>query len=105
MFNVTVVDTTPPSLDLPPTSRATGPSGAAVSYSASANDPVDGAITPSCSPALGGPTTVNCSATDAPGNKATGTFKVNVQYGFHGFFQPVDNNGVYNTARAGAASR
>jgi hypothetical protein len=109
-FTVTVVDTTPPVLTLPGdiTATATSASGAAVSYTASASDLVDGSVTPSCSPASGstfpvGSTTVNCSATDAAGNTATGSFKVSVQYAFHGFFQPVDNNGVYNVVKAGSS--
>jgi hypothetical protein len=85
-FTVTVVDTTPPTLTLPGniTAEATGPSGAAVSYSVSANDLVDGAVTPICSPASGSTfpldvtTAVNCSATDAHGNVATGSFNVKV---------------------------
>jgi len=108
-FTVTVVDTTPPSLTLPAdiTETATSASGATVSYTASASDLVDGSVTPSCSPASGstfpvGPTTVNCSATDAAGNTKTGSFKVSVQYGFHGLFQPIDNNGVYNVVKAGS---
>ena len=85
MFNVTVVDTTPPSLTLPAdkTVEATGPSGASVSYSASASDVVDGAVAVSCLPASGstfplGPTTVSCSATDVHGNTGSGSFTVTV---------------------------
>jgi hypothetical protein len=84
-FTVTVVDTTPPKLTLPAdiTEEATGPSGAAVSFNASASDLVDGSITPNCDAASGdtfalGTTTVTCSATDAAGNEATGSFKVTV---------------------------
>jgi hypothetical protein len=85
-FNVTVRDTTPPTLTLPAniTKEATGPSGAVVTYTASANDIVDGAVTPTCSPASGstfalGITTVQCSATDAHGNRSNGSFTVTVQ--------------------------
>jgi HYR domain-containing protein len=109
-FSVTVQDTTPPTLNLPGniTVQATGPSGAAVSYSASANDLVDGAITPNCVPASGstfalGTTTVNCSATDARSNSASGSFTVTVLYNFSGFFQPVDNLPVINAVKAGSA--
>ena len=54
-FTVTVRDTTPPTLTLPAniTAEATGPSGAAVSYSASASDLVDGAVAVNCSPTRG----------------------------------------------------
>jgi hypothetical protein len=85
-FTVTVVDTTAPTLTLPAniTTEAAGPSGATVSYTATASDVVDGALAPSCTPASGstfaiGTTTVTCSSTDAHGNKATGTFTVTVR--------------------------
>ena len=84
-FVVTVVDTTPPVLTLPAamTSEATGPTGAAVSFTATADDIVDGAVAVVCVPAADsifplGQTTVNCSATDAAGNPATGSFAVTV---------------------------
>ena len=82
-FTVTVVDTTGPALSLPAniTAVATGPSGAAVSYTASANDLVDGAVSVTCSPASGstfalGTTTVNCSASDSRSNSSSGSFQV-----------------------------
>lgn len=78
-------DSTAPVLTLPTdiTAEATSASGAVVTYSASATDNVDGAITPSCTPTSGstfalGQNTVNCSATDAAGNTASGSFKVTV---------------------------
>jgi hypothetical protein len=37
-----------------------------------------------------GSTTVTCTATDAHGNKATTTFKVNVSYGWSGLLQPIN---------------
>lgn len=84
-FGVTVQDTTRPTLHLPgdATVEATGPSGASHSYTASADDTVDGNLTPSCSPASGatfvlGRTPVNCSAADGSGNTATGGFNVDV---------------------------
>lgn len=83
---VTVTDKTPPALQLPVqvTVQATGPSGAPVSYKANATDLVDGQVAPACTPASGstfpyGNTTVTCTATDSHGNKAAGTFDVNVQ--------------------------
>lgn len=87
MFNVTVADTTAPVLDLPAnkTAEATGPNGAAVSFSASANDVVDGRIAANCDKESGdtfplGTTTVTCSATDAAGNEsAQGSFSVTVR--------------------------
>jgi hypothetical protein len=86
-FKVTVEDTTEPVLTLPDdiTKEATGPGGAAVTYSATASDLVDGNMGDAdCTPASGATfpittTTVNCSATDAAGNEATGSFTVKVQ--------------------------
>jgi hypothetical protein len=109
-FTVTVADTTPPSLKLPSdiTAQATGPAGAAVSYTATATDLVDGSVPVSCTPASGssfpvGTTTVSCSAADAHGNTTTGSFKVTVNYAWTGFFQPVDNPPTVNTVKAGSA--
>jgi hypothetical protein len=85
-FTVTVEDTTAPALSIPSnmTVEATGPNGAAVNFTASATDLVDGTLAPGCSPAYGavhplGTTTVTCTVTDAHGNTATGTFGVTVQ--------------------------
>ena len=85
-FTVTVVDTTPPALSLPAniTAEATGPSGAAVSYSATANDLVDGSRPVTCDHASGstfplGTTTVQCTATDTHNNTAHGSFTVTVR--------------------------
>jgi hypothetical protein len=84
-FTVTVQDTTKPSLTLPATitAEATGFSGAAVTYSVGATDVVDGAVTVTCSSASSSPyalgtTTVICTATDAHGNTASGSFTVTV---------------------------
>ena len=73
-FQLTKRDTTPPVLSLPSdiTAEATSPNGAAVTYTVSATDDVDGAVTPTCTPASGstfglGLTTVTCSATDQAG--------------------------------------
>ena len=76
-----VLDTTPPSLNLP--GNKTAEAGAAVTYTPTATDLVDGSVPVSCSPASGsdfpvGTTTVNCSATDAHHNTATGSFTVTV---------------------------
>ena len=80
-FIVTIVDTTPPALDLPGTVTATSSTPVAVSYSVSATDLVDGPVSVACTPPSGstfdvGSTTVSCSATDAHGNNATGSFSV-----------------------------
>lgn len=83
--DVTITDTTPPTLSLPVQvmAQATGPSGAAVNYTANATDLVDGPVTPVCTPPSGsvfafGLDTVTCTATDAHNNKATGTFNVDI---------------------------
>jgi hypothetical protein len=83
-FTVTVEDTTAPKLTLPAdiTKEATGANGAPVNFTATASDLVDGNVNVSCSPDSGtfalGTTTVDCSAADAAGNKATGSFSVKV---------------------------
>ena len=84
-FNVNVRDTTAPTLTLPAnlTLEATGPAGAAATYTASASDAVSGNLPTSFSVASGntfalGTTTVTATATDAAGNTATGTFTVTV---------------------------
>jgi hypothetical protein len=85
-FHVTVRDTTKPVLTLPGdlTAEATSPSGAILAFVATATDTVDGSVTVVCSPPSGvtfpiGSTLVQCSATDAHNNTATGGFFVNVQ--------------------------
>jgi len=99
-FTVTVVDTTAPVLQLPPniSQTALSAAGSTVSYSASATDLVDGAVTPVCAPASGtlfglGATTVTCSATDAHQNTATGTFTVTVTVPWNGILQPINTDG------------
>lgn len=84
-FTAKVEDTTAPALALPSnqTAEATGSGGAAVAFTATASDLVDGAVAVQCAPASGstfalGTTTVNCSAEDAAGNLATGSFTVTV---------------------------
>ena len=85
-FDVAVSDTTAPLLSLPApiTVDATSPAGAAVSYTASATDLVDGPVPVTCDVASGsvfpaGTTTVHCSAVDAHGNPAAGSFTVHVR--------------------------
>lgn len=84
-FDVVVADTTAPVLTVPGplTVNATSAAGAVVTYTATANDVVDGAVTPSCSTPSGsmfplGSTTVTCTATDAHHNTSTASFVVNV---------------------------
>ena len=80
-----MVDTTKPVVVVPNniSVEATSAAGAAVTFTATATDVVTSPLTPSCTPASGstfglGTTTVNCSATDAAGNKGTASFTVTV---------------------------
>lgn len=84
-FDVSVVDNTGPALTLPADLQvsATSAAGAAVSYSATASDLVDGNVAISCAPASGqtfplGVTIVQCNAVDLSGNASTGSFHVTV---------------------------
>ncbi len=81
---VNVTDRELPVISVPADMRvnATSPSGAIVNYTVLASDNVGGAEA-SCVPASGtmfpvGPTTVNCSVSDAAGNRATASFDVEV---------------------------
>ena len=78
-------DTTPPDITVPGdlSAEATGPDGAAVTYSASATDAIDGSVAVSCAPQSGstfplGGTTVTCTASDTHNNTATSSFTVTV---------------------------
>jgi WD40 repeat protein len=79
-------DTTPPLLDLPGdiVVDATGPAGAMVGYRVTSSDNRDPSPAVSCTPPPGatfpiGQTTVACTATDAAGNSADGSFTVTVR--------------------------
>lgn len=79
-------DSHPPVLTVPAdmTAEATGPSGATVTFTVSANDSWDGPTPVTCAPASGsmfqlGTTTVQCSSTDAHNNTGTASFNVTVQ--------------------------
>lgn len=109
-LDVTVVDTTAPALSLPAAAvvAATGPAGAPYTYTATATDLVDGAVLVTCTPVSGSPfplgvtTPVNCTATDAAGNTASGGFTVSVQYGRDGgILQPInpDNTSLFSRGR------
>ncbi|MBI3638171.1 HYR domain-containing protein, partial [Candidatus Wolfebacteria bacterium] len=85
-FNVTVSDTSAPTLSLPSeiTEEATGPGGAVINFTASAVDDVDSSVNVICTPVSGstfqiGTTNVSCSATDSASNTATGNFNVIVK--------------------------
>lgn len=82
-----IVMNAPPELQLPTdiVVNATSPSGAVVTYTATASDP-DGAVAPTveCAPASGstfliGATSVDCVATDDRGDTDTGSFLVQVR--------------------------
>jgi hypothetical protein len=80
-------DSQPPKLILPASPLEVGavsPSGARVSYSASALDDFDGELTPFCSPESGyqfpvGTVNVVCKVTDSAGNTALASFVVAVK--------------------------
>ena len=80
-----VVDTTPPVVTVPAPIRrsATSAGGAAVTYTATATDDIDGNLSPLCIPASGhtfpiGTTTVTCAAADAAHNTGTASFTVTI---------------------------
>ncbi len=86
---VTVRDSAPPLLTLPPriTTDATSPAGTLVKYAATARDACTGTAAILCEPPSGSTfpvnppgrfTTVTCSAQDGGGNKASGGFDVHV---------------------------
>lgn len=79
------LDSTPPVLSLPDdlTVPATSGAGATVDFTVTATDDTDASPVVVCTPSSGatypvGSTTVTCTATDAAGNSATGTFTVTV---------------------------
>jgi hypothetical protein len=101
-FDVTVVDTTPPSFAAVPDDvqvTASGVDGAIVRYDEpKANDVVDPDPSVGCSPEPGswfapGSTTVTCTATDASGNAASVSFTVTVLFDFQGFMAPASGTG------------
>ncbi|MGI0049878.1 MAG: HYR domain-containing protein, partial [Nitrososphaera sp.] len=66
------------------TLEATSSSGRVVTFTATATDNKDGALTPVCTPASGstfplGTTTVACSAADSSGNTGTASFTITVR--------------------------
>ena len=80
-FKVTIVDTTAPALLLPGNIVTQDP---VVTYTASAQDLVDGSVAITCTPSSGstfpdGTTVVQCSAADTRGNSASGSFTVTVE--------------------------
>ncbi len=110
-FNVTVVDTTPPSLgvieDIVVYSQ--NDQGAIVNFETSAFDLVDGDIQVKYSHVSGsyfnvGTTQVTYSATDSRGNAISKKFNIIVKYDFSGFFRPIDSDSeVVNVVKAGSS--
>ena len=108
-FTVTVTSSSTaqrPSLHLPDdmTVEAAERRRRRVEFTATANDAVDGPVAVACDPASGstfpvGTTTVNCTATDRSGNKATGSFTRSRgrAVGWSGFLQPInaDDSSVF----------
>jgi hypothetical protein len=85
-FTVAVRDSTGPVITVPApiVVNPTGPTGAVVTYSATAVDAVDGSVAVTCSPASGsmfrvGTTTVTCRANDRSWNYAWAYFTVQVK--------------------------
>jgi hypothetical protein len=107
-FQITVVDVTPPTLQLPSniTANATSPAGASVVYTVTATDPDNppSDLTITCNHPSGGTfaigtTTVTCTATDPTGNTSTGGFHITVlnaadQLGI--LYKQVQDNGLSN---------
>jgi hypothetical protein len=90
---------TSPRLTVPSSVRATatGPSGAVVTYGATALDSAGSSLVPVCVPVSGttfpvGVTRVACTATDGRQRASSASFTVTVGYGFAGFFQPVNDS-------------
>lgn len=107
-FQIAVVDTTPPELHLPGDMKvaASGLDGTAVNFAALATDLIDGSRSVECSTPSGstfapGTTTVECSASDASGNVALGSFSVTVTFDLRGFYEPVSNSET-NVVRRGS---
>jgi hypothetical protein len=71
--------------------------GSGVQGSASLSSPAD------TSSVVGNPKSVTLSAQDSAGNVTNRPCAYSVLYGFAGFFQPIDNDGVFNKAKAGSA--
>jgi hypothetical protein len=103
-------DITPPTLLLPATIvvNGTSPSGATVTYAVSATDDVDPNPIVVCTPPSGSlfpllTNTVSCTATDAAGNSATGTFQVVVLDARQQLQETIDLIASYQLTRLGTS--
>jgi hypothetical protein len=83
---ITPKNAKPPKVTAPKKMRveATGPTGAIVTFVATATDPFDGPLPVTCSPASGslfplGSTLVTCSATNSSGKTGTDAFTITVR--------------------------
>jgi hypothetical protein len=102
-FTADVVDTTAPVVTVPAsvTAAAATSAGTSVTFTATADDLVDGPITPTCTPASGavfvqGATTVTCTATDTHDNTGTASFTITVAVPpqpWSGYLQPINADG------------
>ncbi|MEZ5126791.1 MAG: PxKF domain-containing protein [Thermoleophilia bacterium] len=105
-ISIEAVTVVAPVLHLPDdvTVEAASAAGAVVEFAATAEDTAGVPLAVTCEPASGstfplGTTTVNCTATDASGNTATGSFTVTVTpvvvpaIGWSGFLQPINADG------------
>lgn len=110
--DVTVVDDTPPVLNVPADVTVYLPLNSpavsmVVNYpAATATDNCPGAVTVGYDKLSGtvfdvGTTVVTVTAADAKGNQTVKTFNVTVLYNFSGFFSPVDNLPTLNQVKAG----
>jgi len=101
-FTIEVKDTTAPAVTVASiTVEQTSPAGAVGVYAFSASDIVDGALTPSCTPASGttfarGVTTVTCTTTDAHGNTGSATASVTVNDTIKPVVTYTGNAGTYS---------
>jgi large repetitive protein len=111
-FHVTVVDNQPPTFTSVPsnaTLEATGPGGAAFSYSISASDNADPSPSINCNHPSGstfplGTTTVICTATDNSGNSAQASFTVTVIDSHPPTFTSVPSNATVEATGPGGAA-
>ncbi len=105
-FLVAVTDTIRPALSLPSNINTGNP---VVTYTATATDNIDGAITPVCTPASGstfpnGSTVVQCIATDSHANSVSGSFTVTVTTPTLSDFTASQNVYQLNPAAAGSVT-